>query len=189
MTNKRRKRNAEEQAQWLFRRQKNANMLATPGRYDYVLVLDQVKSDFNIGKIFRSADAFGAREIHLIGIDCFNPSSAKGSFKWVPAKFHNHFSRCFEELTGRGYTIYVLEPDAGELLTEVSFPRCSAFVVGHEEYGISFDRAEFPGLRGLRIPQAGRVQSLNVSVAASVVMYDYVRQHLIEEVPVAATDG
>lgn len=49
--------------------------------------------------------------------------------------------------------------------------------MGHEEFGISFDRREFPAVDGLSIPQWGHVQSLNVSVAASIVLYEYVRQH------------
>jgi tRNA G18 (ribose-2'-O)-methylase SpoU len=53
----------------------------------------------------------------------------------------------------------------------------SAFIFGHEEYGLSFDPGAYPGLAALSIPQCGRTESLNVSVAASVVMYEYLRQH------------
>ena len=177
MGKQRRKRDAEEQTEWLFRRHKNFNMLATPGVHEFIIVLDHVKSDFNIGKIFRSADAFGAREVHLIGIDKFNPASARGSFKWVPAQFHQQFGRCYDSLLERGYTLFTLEPDAQETLTHATLPERSAFLLGHEEYGISVDKADYPQLRSLGIPQYGQVQSLNVSIAASVVMYEYVRQH------------
>ena len=163
-----------------FERQRRANLLAAGGRRNFIIVLDHLKPAFNIGKIFRSADAFGAREIHLIGIDFFNPAPAMGSFKWVPARFHDRFDPCIEQLGQDDYTIYALDPN-GELdLTTACLPERSAFVFGHEEYGLSVDSGRFPMLKTLKIPQIGRVQSLNVSVAASVVMYEYIRQHGIQ---------
>ena len=160
-----------------FERQRRANLMAASGRHQFIIVLDHLKPAFNIGKIFRSADAFGAREIHLVGIDFFNPAPAMGSFKWVPARFHDSFESCFEQLDHQNYTIFALDPDADMALTSASLPERSAFVFGHEEYGLSVDRNRYPGLKFLRIPQIGKVQSLNVSVAASVVMYEYFRQH------------
>jgi tRNA G18 (ribose-2'-O)-methylase SpoU len=181
MGKQRRKRDTVEQVRWLFRRHKNANMLATPGVHEFIIVLDQVKSDFNIGKIFRSADAFGAREVHLVGIECFNPTAATGSFKWVPARFHSDFRHVYEELSGRGYTLFMLEPQAAQSLAEASLPVKSAFIFGHEEYGIQLDRAAYRDVRALSIAQFGRVQSLNVSIAAAIVMYEYVRQHRLRQ--------
>lgn len=160
-----------------FEKQRRANLLAEPGPHDYVVVLDRLKPHFNIGKIFRSADAFGAREIHLVGIDFFDPAPSKGSFKYVPARFHDDFDACYSDLTGRGYTLFALEPESDALVTAAKIPRKSAFILGHEEHGLSFDPAAYPGVRPITIPQMGRVQSLNVSVAASVVMYEYVRRY------------
>ena len=177
MAKHKRKRVAEEHAQWLFRRHKNANLLARPGLHPFIIVLDHLKSDFNIGKIFRSADAFGAHEVHLIGIEAFNPASAMGSFKWIPAKFHRDFQTCHDDLTARGYVLWTLEPQAEARLPQIELPLKSAFILGHEEFGIHITKANYPDLRTLQIPQFGRVQSLNVSIAASIVMYEYVRQH------------
>ena len=64
-----------------FRKQKRINMMASPGRHEFIIVLDHLKPAFNIGKIFRSADAFGAAEVHLIATIFFDPAPAKGSFK------------------------------------------------------------------------------------------------------------
>ena len=166
-------------AQQRFRRHKNANLLAPPGRHDFVIILDGLKPAFNIGKIFRSADAFGAREVHLVGIDFFDPAPAMGSFKWVPARFHDRFETIFRNLKSRGYMLFTLDPDRGVPLSEVALPRYSAFIFGHEEHGISADISDLPGIRTLSIPQFGRVQSLNVSNAASVVMWEYLRQHAL----------
>ena len=160
-----------------FERQRRANLLATSGRHRFIIVLDHLKPAFNIGKIFRSADAFGAREIHLVGIDFFNPAPAMGSFKWVPARFHDQFNTCYDHLRQEHYSIFALDPAAEMTLTSAKLPVRSAFVFGHEEFGLSVDRDRYPGLKPLKIPQIGKVQSLNVSIAASVVMYEYFRQH------------
>ena len=160
-----------------FRRQKQINLLAEPGEHRFIIVLDHLKPAFNIGKIFRSADAFGAREVHLVGIDFFDPAPAMGSFKWVPARFHIDFESCHDDLATRGYTIYTLEPNDGDKLPAVKMPARSAFVLGHEEFGLSFKRKNFEGIKSLTVPQFGKVESLNVSIAASIVMYEYVRQH------------
>lgn len=160
-----------------FERQRRANLTASAGRHRFVIVLDHLKPAFNIGKIFRSADAFGAREIHLVGIDFFNPAPAMGSFKWVPAKFHDDFATCHDRLQQEHYSIFTLDPAADTVLTSARLPLRSAFVFGHEEFGLSVDRERYPDLKPLKIPQIGKVQSLNVSIAASVVMYEYFRQH------------
>ncbi len=174
---RRRMQQQREAARRRFRRQKNANLLAEPGHHAFAIVLDHLKPAFNIGKIFRSADAFGAREVHLVGIDFFDPSPSMGSFKWVPARFFDEFSDSHEDLSRREYALYALDP-AGRLpLPDIRLPKKSAFIFGHEEYGHSFDRSAFPSVTPVMIPQLGKVESLNVSVAASIVMYEYWRQH------------
>jgi len=95
----------------------------------------------------------------------------------VPAIFHDDFDACYAMISAKGYTPVILEPDKGGSLMESRLPRKSAFVFGHEEFGISFDPAGYKGVQRLAIPQYGAVQSLNVSVAASIVMYEYARQH------------
>ena len=61
-------------------------------------------------------------------------------------------------------------------LAASELPDKAAFVLGHEELGLSIDAAAYPALRRLAIPQSGSVQSLNVAVAASIAMYEYQRQ-------------
>ncbi|MFP4309135.1 MAG: TrmH family RNA methyltransferase [Desulfococcaceae bacterium] len=172
-----------------YEKERRINLRATPGPHEFALVLDGLKPTYNVGKIFRSADAFGAAEVHLIGIQFFDPSPGMGSFKWVPARWHDAFATCHADLSARGYTLFVAEPVESAALPTLDFPRKSAFIFGHEEFGISFDKADFPDLRSVMIPQFGRVQSLNVSVAASIVMYEYVRQHVAEFPPPPAPVG
>ena len=167
-----------ENAQRRFKRQKQRNVLASPGIHDLIIVLDHLKPSYNIGKIFRSAQAFGVKEVHLVGIDFFDPAPGMGAFKAVPAIFHDNFAPCYTMISAKGYTPVILEPDKGDSLMECRLPQKSAFVFGHEEFGISFDPAGYKGVARLAIPQYGAVQSLNVSVAASIVMYEYARQHV-----------
>lgn len=168
----------ESRRQMLLRynKERQRNLLAKPGEHQFILVLDQLKAGFNVGKIFRSAEAFGAAAVHLVKIEPFNPSPAKGSFRKVPAVFHESFAECHTDLIGQGYTFFLLNPEGATLLCAMDLPRKSAFVLGHEEFGFSFEPKDYPDLKRLTIPQFGSVQSLNVSIAASVVMYEYVRQ-------------
>lgn len=164
-----------------FKKQRQRNSLATPGYHDFIIVLDHLKPRYNIGKIFRSADAFGAREVHLVGIDFFDPAPAMGSFKWVPAKFFDDIDVCFQQLLQSGYHLFLMDPETDADLTRTPFPPRSAFVFGHEEYGFSFDPDDYSNLTKISIPQYGKVQSLNVSIAASLTMYEYVRQNKATE--------
>jgi tRNA G18 (ribose-2'-O)-methylase SpoU len=168
----------EERRQALARyeRHRRRNALARPGVHELVIVLDHLKAGFNVPKVLRSADAFGVHEVHLIAIGPFDPAPAKGGLKHVPARFYDDFAASYADLAGRGYTLFVLDPAAEQALFEADLPDRSAFVLGHEEHGVSFDPADYPDLRALRIPQFGQVQSLNVSVAASIVMYEYARR-------------
>ncbi|MGM0593054.1 MAG: TrmH family RNA methyltransferase [Pseudomonadota bacterium] len=160
-----------------YEKHRRRNLLAEPGPLPFVIVLDHLKAGFNVPKVFRSAEALGAREVHLIGIGPFDPAPAKGAFKKVPARFHDDFASCYRELLGQGYRIFTLEPDCDHSLSTTALPERAAFVLGHEERGISFQRADYPQVECLGIPQVGGVQSLNVSIAASIVMYEYLRQY------------
>jgi tRNA G18 (ribose-2'-O)-methylase SpoU len=182
-------RQEREQGFKRYEKQRRRNLLAEPGPHPFIIVLDHLKASFNVAKIFRSAQAFGAHEVHLINIGPFDPAPAKGAFKAVPARFHDSFDSCYSELLGRGYTLYTLEPGSCEPLPGARLAEKSAFVLGHEERGLSFEREDYPELRSLTIPQFGPVQSLNVSVAASIVMYEYVRLHGKAAEPAPARDS
>ena len=183
---RREKRENRDRARERFFLERRKNLLAEPGQSPLVMVLDHLKPDFNVGKIFRTADAFAVREVHMVGMEYFDPSPAMGSFRWVPARFHDSFAACHDALLAEDYTLFALDVAGPELLDEVRFPERSAFVMGHEQLGLSFQLADFPRVRGLTIPQFGKVQSLNVSIAAAVVMYEYLRQWPLS--PPAAQD-
>jgi tRNA G18 (ribose-2'-O)-methylase SpoU len=151
-----------------------------PGPFPLVLVLDHLKAGFNVPKIIRTANAFGVREIHFIGIGAFDPGPAKGTLRHTKSLTFQTFAESHRELAGQGYSFYALEPRGTEVLGQVSFPEKTALIMGHEEYGLSFRPEEFPDVKLLRIPQFGLVDSLNVSIAASLACFEFIRQRNFE---------
>ncbi|PLY15730.1 MAG: TrmH family RNA methyltransferase [Sedimenticola sp.] len=170
------KRRSRNEALLRYHNHRNQNLLAQPGKHQFAVVLDHLKAGFNVAKIFRSADVFSAQAVHLINIGPFDPAPAKGGFKRVPTRFHETFATCFEQLKTEGYTLFTLEATSGVSLFDVHFPEKCAFIFGHEERGLSFNPADHPEIERVSIPQFGQTESLNVSVAASIVMYEYTRQ-------------
>jgi tRNA G18 (ribose-2'-O)-methylase SpoU len=167
-------RTKHEKIERIFLQEKYLNSIrAQPGPTQLRLVLDHLKPDFNVGKIYRSADAFGVREILLVGIRWFDPRTAVGSFKHVPTRWFDSFAAAHEYLRAEDVAVFNLEPEAEQALPGAPLPEHCALVLGNEGVGQSFKRADFPGVGALRIPQWGRAQSLNVSVAAALGMYEY----------------
>lgn len=148
----------------------------SPGVFDYILVLDHLKPDFNIGKIYRSASAMGCREVWLVGIDFFDPRPAMGTVSQSKTRLFENFAQAYEELKKLGATTYALEPRGEAVLGLEKFEGLTAFVLGHEEYGFSFEPRDFSDLKLLKIAQFGKVESLNVSIAASLACFEFVRQ-------------
>lgn len=75
-----------------------------------------------------------------------------------------------------GYKIFALDFDTDKTLCDIKFSAKSAFVLGKEERSLSIDLNNYPDIQKIKIPQHGNVQSLNVSIAGSIVMYEYLRQ-------------
>lgn len=163
-----------------YKKDLQRNVLAEPGAHQFILVLDHLQAGFNVPKIFRSAETLGAHEIHLINIEPFDPAPAKGTFRKVPAKFHSNTEDCFNELKRRDYQLFALEAEKGSVLYDSKLPLKSAFILGNEDRGMSFESADYPDINCLSIPHFGVTESLNVSVAASIVMYEYISQHRIK---------
>lgn len=167
----------QRQVEQRYHKQRQRNAMAQPGPHDFALVLDNLKAGFNVPKIFRSAQGFGAAAIHLVNIGIFDPAPAKGAFRKVPARFHDTIGPALDSLLADGYQLYALTAGGDARVGVEALPRRSAFVIGHEEFGLSFDPHAHPRVKTLAIPLYGGMQSLNASIAASIVMFDYVRQH------------
>ena len=140
---------------------------------DKILVLDRIRSPYNVGAIFRSADSFGIKEIILIEgtASPLHPHArrtARGCTDTVKWRFATE-----KEVLNlfKGYEsdeILALEL-GGENLNTFDFPVRGIAVLGSEEFGISPDILKSCGTR-ITIPMAGTKGSLNVSVSAGILM-------------------
>lgn len=168
--------NKRQYMQKSFERQRLLNkLMAKPGAFPYVLILDNLKIDFNIGKIIRSAEAFGAQTVEVVGTSFFDPLPAKGCMKRVPWNMRSTFTETYLEYKQKGFTFYAFDSEAPVGIHQENLPDKSAFILGHEGFGFSFKKQDYPDIKWVRIPQFGMVESLNVAVAASIVMYEFTR--------------
>lgn len=151
---------------------------AKEGENNLILVLDHLKPNFNIGKLFRTAEFFSIRSIYLCGIKSFNPSPSKGTFPRVKAVFFDDFKSCYEELKKSNYKIFAMESQGAIPMQKVEFPKNSAYVLGHEQFGISFNLKDYPDIKSIKINSYGQSESLNVAIAGSISIYEYIRQNI-----------
>lgn len=153
--------------------------LAAP-KCPIVVVLDNVRSLLNVGSIFRTADALRLRGIVLCGITGTPPAadlhkSALGAEEAVAWTHLPETMEAVERLRAAGYRIISVEqahgsiplPEAGRVVTP---DRPTALVFGHEVHGVSQVVVDASDLC-LEIPQYGTKHSLNVAVAAGIVLY------------------
>ncbi|MBC7387415.1 MAG: TrmH family RNA methyltransferase [Cryobacterium sp.] len=146
------------------------------GPYPVILVLDGLKAAFNVGKIVRTANALGLREVFLVGMQPWDPVLARGALKATRTRAFLTLHEALCALREDGYTAYALHPRGEISLGDIAYPEKTAFIVGHEELGLSLPLEEQPDVKAVRIPQFGIVESLNVSVAASIAAFDYLRE-------------
>ena len=144
------------------------------------VILDKVRSLNNIGSVFRTSDAFLVNEIILCGITATPPNveihktalGAEDSMTW---RFYEDTLSAVNELKTKGYIIFSIEQTENSTsLTEVSLDNDKkyAIVLGHEVHGVQ--QAVIDASHGcIEIPQHGTKHSLNISVAAGIVIWDF----------------
>ena len=143
-----------------------------------VLVLDNIRSQHNIGSAFRSADAFAVEKIWLCGICAVPPTpeihkSALGAEFSVDWEYGEDTLAVVERLKADGYTIVSVEQAEGSVALQefrMEPERRYALVFGNEVAGVRQDVVNASDLC-LEIPQSGTKHSLNVSVAVGVVLW------------------
>jgi 23S rRNA (guanosine2251-2'-O)-methyltransferase len=145
------------------------------------LLLDRVRSAYNVGSIFRSAESAGVDKIYLGGYCAIPPNpkllkTALGSYKTISWEHHCSALSCAKYLKSQGIHLIALEtvPNSVNIFTTV-FNQDSCLIVGHEESGI--DQAILDICDEIiTIPHYGAKDSLNVAVAAGVAVYEYRRK-------------
>ena len=145
-----------------------------------ICVLDNIRSQHNIGSIFRTSDAFRIEELYLCGITATPPNreinkSALGATESVKWQYFEHTLQAIEKLRNDGYTIVAVEQASGSIDLESYNHNPStkvALVFGNEVNGVSDDVMEEVDVC-IEIPQFGTKHSFNVSVTAAIVMYQF----------------
>lgn len=146
-----------------------------------IVVLDNVRSALNVGSIFRSSDAFGVEQLILCGITATPPSreihkTALGAELTVPYVYFGSTLEAIDYLRGEGYTIVAVEQaeDSTKLQNYTQRDGAKyAYVMGNEVDGVAREVLEKCDTV-VEIPQLGAKKSLNVSVAAGVVLWQVV---------------
>lgn len=150
---------------------------------DLTIVIEDVHDPHNVSAMLRTCDAVGVSGAHLVYGAEERPELSKGvaasAQRWLD--LHNHVSTpdCYAFLRERGYRIYAtsLTHDAVDLY-DLDLTAPTAFVFGNETRGVSHSGVE--GADGcVYIPMMGMVESLNVSVACAVTLYEALRQRQV----------
>lgn len=147
---------------------------------DLTLVLSNIHDPHNVSAIYRSCDAFGVSRVHLHYTNTPFPElgrkSSASARKWVETIRHRDSEDLFAALAAGGFQILAttFTPEARPLRTW-DFLRPTAIILGNEHDGVQEELVR--GSDGqLHIPMHGMIQSLNVSVAAAVILAEAARQ-------------
>ncbi len=150
------------------------------GERTLVVVLDGIEDPHNLGAIIRTADAAGANGIVIperraVGVTATAAKASAGAAEHLPIARVTNTARTLEELKARNLWIVGLDERGSQDYTALDYDMDCALVLGAEGKGLHElvrKRCDFL----ISIPMQGKVPSLNVSVAAGVVLYEIVRQ-------------
>jgi 23S rRNA (guanosine2251-2'-O)-methyltransferase len=147
---------------------------------EMLVVLDGVEDPHNLGAIVRTAHAAGAGAVVIperraTGVTDVVAKAAAGALEYLPVVRVTNINRALEELKQRGFWIYGLDERGAETYDQVEYSSPAAVVLGGEGKGLHEQvRKHCDAL--VRIPVTGRISSLNVSVAAGVMLFEWRRR-------------
>lgn len=148
-----------------------------------VVVLDEVRSLHNIGAIFRTSDAFLVNSIYLCGITATPPhpemhKTALGAEYTVDWKYFKNTEDAVNELHTMGYTVFAIEQCEGSTMLDklvLETDKRYAVVLGNEVKGVKQEVVDMcDGC--IEIPQFGTKHSLNVSVTAGIILWEFAKE-------------
>ncbi len=141
------------------------------------IAIENVERDFNMGTIVRSANAFGVRRVHVIGRKQWNKRGAMATDKYLHVEYYGHISEFASAMQKVDRTIVAVDNiDSAIDLSQTALPKKSVLVFGAEGPGISSALASVAAIV-VKIEQFGSTRSLNVGVAAGIVMYEWLNQN------------
>ena len=154
-------------------------------KFPIILVLENIRSAYNVGSVFRTADAFLAEGIYIIGYSAKPPhkeikKTALGAEETVEWKYFKTTAEAIADLKAKEYKIFAAEQTEGSLkLQAVNFSAKEkiAVVFGNEVTGV--EQSSIHLCDGcIEIPQLGMKHSLNIATAAGVVIWELVRTRI-----------
>ncbi len=151
-------------------------------QHSLTVVMENIHDPHNVSAIFRTCDAVGIPKVNLIynqeSFPRIGKKSSASAFKWVEKEKYKSVEECYNDLRENGYKIFASSlTDHPKNLYELDLTQKVAIVVGNEHRGVSDSAANLADEVFL-IPQFGMVQSLNVSVATAVILYEAMRQRI-----------
>ena len=148
---------------------------------DIAIVMENVFDPHNISAVMRTCDAVGVQDIYVLNTKIpqhkkWGAKSSSSAAKWVTVHQYENAEACFSSLRNRYSTILTTHLSSDAIsLHSIDFTKSIALVFGNEHSGVSDEiRALADG--NFIIPQAGIIQSLNISVACAVTLYEAFRQ-------------
>ena len=156
----------------------------------FTVVLEDIFQPHNSSAVIRSCDIFGVQDVHVIQNKYSSKVSrhvAKGSQKWLDIKKYNQSATntqdCLDALRNDGYQIIATTPhNESCYLHEFDITKKSAFVFGVEKEGVSeYTMKQADGF--LKIPMVGFTESLNISVAAAIILQDITTKLRASNIP------
>lgn len=149
---------------------------------DLTVVMENIHDPHNVSAILRSADAVGVKEVQLIyTVEKFprlGKKSSASAIKWVDTRSFSSVKDCYDRLHAEGFKIFATHLEKkSKSLYDLKLNKRVALVFGNEHHGVSDEAAELAD-GNFHIPMVGMIQSLNVSVACAVALYEAMRQRL-----------
>ena len=152
-----------------------------------VVLLDNVRSLHNVGSVFRTSDAYRVECIYLCGVTATPPSAeihktALGAEDSVAWQYFKDTREAVEQLHREGYTVLSIEQVQGSIaLQDLRLEKGKKYAVifGNEVKGVQQEVVDMSD-GCIELPQYGTKHSLNVSVTAGIVIWEFARQLLIE---------
>lgn len=147
---------------------------------DVAVVLENIHDPHNASAVLRSCDATGVDNVHLVYTNEEEPELstgvAAGTPRWLTIHRHASVPECYARLREAGLTIYAatVEGETADLY-DLDLTRPCALVFGNESRGLTSEAVELADAR-MRIPMMGMAESLNISVACAVTLFEMLRQ-------------
>lgn len=148
-------------------------------QHDLTVCMEQVHKPHNVSAVIRTADAVGVHEVHAVWPGSrmrTMVSSAAGSNSWVQVKTHPTIADAVHHLKNSNMQILATNLSATAVdFREIDYTRPTCILMGQEKTGITQEALELAD-QDIIIPMIGMVQSLNVSVASALILYEAQRQ-------------